>query len=76
MTELKPCPFCGGEAIITRHALLPAYDDAAPIAFFGGECKICLVGYPKLWKTKEAAAEAWNRRVGDDLMERMEDDGI
>lgn len=50
--ELKPCPFCGGYAIID------GCDDTLWIVI----CKECnaSIGYKE---TKEEAIEAWNRRV-------------
>lgn len=46
-----------------------------------GECGNYYFGTPKSEKLttkaeiEKRAMEAWNRRVGDDLMERMENDG-
>ena len=65
MSELKPCPFCGGEATLWKDCL--ADRPWHILCGCGGR-----VGY---FVTKEEAVTAWNRRVGDDLMERMEDDG-
>lgn len=50
--KLKPCPFCGGEAIID------GCDDTLWIVI----CKECnaSIGYKE---TKEEAIEAWNRRI-------------
>ena len=50
--ELKPCPFCGGEAIVD------GCDDTLWIVI----CKECnsSIGYKE---TKEEAVEAWNRRI-------------
>lgn len=65
--ELKPCPFCGGE----------------PFVYISGNksygyfkeviCPQCHCQTHRL--RGEEAVEVWNRRVGDDLMERMVDDG-
>jgi hypothetical protein len=59
MTELKPCPFCGGEAYI-RVTLKTPYIDAF-------HKKNCMVK-PNTWlfaghKDIEKQAKAWNRRV-------------
>jgi Lar family restriction alleviation protein len=57
MTELKPCPFCGGEAEVT------------PIAWNIIQCTRCtcqLIVLPiPEGATEEYAIEAWNRRAND-----------
>lgn len=55
MTELKPCPFCGGEAVLDR--LIPI---TRPLQYFV-YCKSCAVesaGYPN----RQLAIKAWNTR--------------
>lgn len=53
MNELKPCPFCGGPAMVTNPTMWQAW------------CTEChSIGEPRL--TKEEAIEAWNRRTSDD----------
>ena len=52
MAELKPCPFCGGEArryygAVSCHGVTCA------------KCTAKIYGY----KTKGAATKAWNRRA-------------
>jgi len=51
MSELKPCPFCGGEA-------------EYGLTFAGEEvyCKKCHAAMPRI-STKEQAIEAWNTRA-------------
>lgn len=54
-TELKPCPFCGGEArrYYGNHDM------------YGVTCKKCtakIFGYA----TKASATRAWNRRADDE----------
>lgn len=55
MTDLKPCPFCGGEAEF--------YEDKGGFSVY---CDFCGVGvdyYSKgLDDAKQQAADAWNRR--------------
>lgn len=65
MAELKPCPFCGGEAFIRvipphKHFLvnMPDYKGGAFV-----ECVNCSCGIAE--DTKEEAIKAWNRRVGE-----------
>ena len=54
--KLKPCPFCGGEAIV--NLLLGKYCIT---------CTGCMGGiFPASWQTREEAIEAWNRRANDD----------
>lgn len=56
--NLKPCPFCGGEAHIHHRNNAPEYCVVC-------EDKKCL-GHSvyHLFYTEEKAAEAWNRRAG------------
>ena len=64
MNKLKPCPFCGGEAVIEivepySHILatfMPNYGGGAFI-----ECQKCTCAISA--KTKEEAIKAWNSRV-------------
>ena len=53
MTELKPCPFCGGEAEIYRHALVSWV-----------RCKECGVDTPAaLPQDEQLAIDFWNTRA-------------
>ena len=63
MAELKPCPFCGGEAEKAHlrkrwHRALGIY---CPIYI---RCKVCSATSPVKY-TVENAREAWNRRAED-----------
>lgn len=66
MTELLPCPFCGGEARIIAKPYEPKVcvgcDDDTCLGFSG-------LGW--LYETEEQAAAAWNRRA--DLIEPQPD---
>ena len=59
--KLKPCPFCGGEAI----QIFDVYDGT----YVYGCCTIRCVGNAitnkMRLKTDKEAIEAWNRRVND-----------
>ena len=59
MTELKPCPFCGGEALARPN--LPTY--GCDVMYYAG-CKKCKVRTPLRW-AMEDAIEDWNRRAED-----------
>lgn len=67
--ELRECPFCGGEAILTKHhnRFTEWWHVSCP------KCHVSQTGSEN--KFSFEAADKWNTRVGDDLMERMEDDG-
>ncbi len=67
--ELKPCPFCGGDAKI-KNVVRKVYE--AYRLFYFVECSSCLGTsgfhlecYPdsKNHKAKKEAAQAWNRRA-------------
>ena len=55
MTELKPCPFCGGEAKIS--------DMGYPHWVFCEKCGARIHGYTT---DERDSIEAWNRRADDD----------
>lgn len=60
--ELKPCPFCGGEAKIkkTQHILADTYS----VVCKDKECRGRAI---KPLRDKEAAIVAWNRRATDEI---------
>lgn len=63
--ELKPCPFCGNVAPKLHTQRWPVddrgnYDKAFWVRC--GKCRACSHEY----KVPEKAAEAWNRRAGDE----------
>ena len=74
--ELKPCPFCGGEA---RVMYAMAEDGTRTISVI---CQSCRTGIfrarsiPDEWnayKTADEAIEAWNRRVFTPLVNISEE---
>lgn len=59
--ELKPCPFCGGEA--ATFARMNSIGEM----FYGGMCKntgCCLI--PAVYTSESMAVEKWNRRTTDE----------
>ena len=58
MSELKPCPFCGGEA--------EAYVSPAKDGWNYVFCKKCQTSVDN-YDTAAEAIEAWNRRANDGL---------
>ena len=66
MTELKPCPFCGGEAILDRHDIF-CFDCGVKIEipmYVSG--KESVDGFPTYEEARQEMIEAWNRRVNED----------
>lgn len=62
MAELKPCPFCGGEAEIVDNGEVRTNK----YYFVDVNCKdMNCRGYSSCleYKTKQQAIEAWNRRA-------------
>ena len=58
MPDLKPCPFCGGEAFLY-------YSGSESVGFFlEVVCKKCCCRTDRL--REEMAIEAWNRRAGEE----------
>lgn len=56
--ELKPCPFCGGEANLYKYA---------KNGKFLVRCEYC--GVETIYfGTEEIAIKAWNRRVNDEII--------
>lgn len=55
MTELKPCPFCGGEANYQGFELNN----------YCVYCRKCGTSTRKYYASKDEARDAWNRRVND-----------
>ena len=67
MIELKPCPFCGGEAT-------PVYCEngnryTSNILYLSKrgtiKCQKCEVVLPRTYSSVSKAIEAWNRRAND-----------
>lgn len=60
MTNLKPCPFCGGKARL-KLISTDAITMMPPMYWHRVECISCRAGIEK--KDPEQAIEAWNRRA-------------
>lgn len=62
--ELKPCPFCGAEAVTRTYRTT---DNGHWITKNYVECTGCHVELPThlASENKEKAAEAWNRRINN-----------
>lgn len=72
--ELKPCPFCGGEAeYISKVLVIPildkngAYIDADDAYYEETRCKECGIGYMLADDEDDGLTiEKWNRRADDE----------
>lgn len=56
MTELKKCPFCGGEAELIELSNRDYYV----------QCRKCKAEQGKVYRAKQTAIKAWNRRASDE----------
>lgn len=82
MSELKPCPFCGGDSEIKDDGYWNVEFDNLTMAetdcdikspdMYWAECEAChsLSGY---YETEEEAVDAWNRRIMTDAQQRAQD---
>ena len=61
MAELKPCPFCGGEAEMKVSKHIPTGYDYTPRC----KDKTCCGRLSKKWVLKSFAIYEWNRRAHD-----------
>lgn len=59
MTELKPCPFCGARAALTKRPHTPTGTEYTPT------CTVpkCAGRLYKKWLDENDAIAAWNRRA-------------
>ena len=63
MKELKPCPFCGGEALLEPYEARKGYEASI-------QCNSCLgrmisITYDDEKTAVKKVIEAWNRRAGE-----------
>lgn len=58
MAELKPCPFCGGEALLEPYRARKGYEASIQC----NQC-LCSITYDKEETAIEDVVKAWNRRV-------------
>lgn len=54
MSEIKECPFCGGEAYVVK-------DETQQLYKWRVECSCCFANTDNFFEMKKAV-EAWNRR--------------
>lgn len=74
MNELKPCPFCGGEAYLVE--LTPTQYNDQHSTYYSVGCIDCGIGFYE--NTEDEATAAWNRRAepkNKQLSGKQRDDG-
>lgn len=64
--ELKPCPFCGGEAEVIPHKFFSEKLKLWKVDSYGVECKNCHTSGYQFWGCEEQAVNAWNRRADNE----------
>ena len=64
MAELKPCPFCGGEAFLEPYRVRKGYE--ASIQCNQCLCSMSTITYDEEETAIEDIVKAWNRRVNDE----------
>lgn len=64
MTDLKPCPFCGGQAGEIRPTKPGRFTKAGYV--LGHWCNYFTFYVTALGDTADEVAEAWNRRAEND----------
>ena len=68
MDELKPCPFCGGNAVVISAPISGVWfiQCKTCTAMIGRKTKVVSTMHGKSYfETREAAEIAWNRRADD-----------
>lgn len=63
MEELKPCPFCGGEAKTSEIAGIPKENLLFGWGWVGCQHCRCFMNYSHGERGKKEAIEAWNKRT-------------
>ena len=61
--ELKPCPFCGGEASLIKRKFKVGFYPSGGTYYV--HCKVCLVTTQPRQKSEDVI-KVWNRRANDE----------
>jgi hypothetical protein len=64
MEELKPCPFCGGKAVLTDQEFEIVDENGIRVEKnYGVRCLHCYAQSYQFCETKEIASSLWNERA-------------
>ena len=65
--NLKPCPFCGSEAVIGEHENMPVllWFGYFPEKYYSIQCKGCGIAMTG-FESEHKARSAWSRRVNNE----------
>ena len=63
MAELKPCPFCGGKALLEEFTVRKGFESC--IVCSGCLVTMLTITYDTEEEAREAVIEDWNRRAED-----------
>lgn len=61
--ELKPCPFCGGEAKLVTHSFWNERTQAHTDHTYSVKCSKCFAETYQFYNEKTNAIDIWNRRT-------------
>lgn len=64
MTDIKPCPHCGGNAVMQVYIEDATYTTLSAVASYWVECTKCGIR-TKRYKTIKEVGKVWNRRVSE-----------
>lgn len=62
MTDLKKCPFCGGDV---EWEYEPSFDDSFEVDGYGGRVRCCRCHVSMFGHYREETEKMWNERVAD-----------
>ena len=65
MSELKPCPFCGGPATVVRDSIESECEVVYESYYVSHWCRLLSQIRTRGFRTKRDAIDVWNRRAND-----------
>lgn len=75
MSELKKCPFCGGEAFLDTHRFWDEKSKDFTVQTYGVRCYDCQTGNWQHYRKQEDAIKQWNtRKLMANIVEKLEEE--